>query len=356
MIPAVPNSGNKNCCMINSLHMLFQFHGENIPLSRFIPLTAYTFGFFYSNNGKLILGWPFGCPCLDAMTFISKQLGYDFEVIKGDIWKTVWEEVREWLDNGIPVLVGPLPIRIYSYNPRVPQTSWDSMCVICGYDRSKKIVFINDTFGLSYVPIQINDLELSWSEGKQLCPVLPEVPFFLVAKKKVMAYKESDLIKNMLKRASQQIEGRKISETLYTGIIAERKLANDIGSHFNTSNKRVLVAILSLLRNVTFFCGNQAKSDIACLLSDYTYKLPPEVDRKKILKLEEVYEEESSVYLEALGISGHLIGELQKDVKIVNASFFNILQEKMETLVNLEEKAKNLLQVIVEETSRIPKK
>ena len=113
MIPAVPNTGRHNSCHINCCHMALQFKGENIPFPKFVPLSAFTFGFLYVNDGKFILPAISGCPCRECMKFITEQLGYSYEIISGENLDSVMPKIKDCIDANQPLVAGPLPMELY---------------------------------------------------------------------------------------------------------------------------------------------------------------------------------------------------------------------------------------------------
>ena len=334
---SVPNTGNKECCMLKSLHMVLQYHGESLPLHRFIPMTAYPFGFLYSVTSRGVMPWPLGCPCLDAMTFITRQLGYDYEVITGD-WESVWERAKVFIEDKKPLVAGPLPIEMYRYNPKAPaRAQWDSFCVVCGY--SDETIFIHDTFGLSNVPLSYEEMKSAWEKGTQLCPILPKVPFLMAVNRKVGSYNEEEVTLNALKRALSLIRGERISESMYTGILGQRRLAEDVGSHFGIPWGNKLIGITSLLRNVTFFVGAGLRADIASFLHYYAGTATE--DRADILRLGDIYHRQSSLYLSALRASSFLLDSTSNEADI--AASFRDIQDRIEGVVAAEEEALDCL-------------
>lgn len=325
--------------------MLLQFHGVNIPLPRFIPLSTFTFGFQYSNDGKIIVAAPLGCPCQSCMAFITEQLGYSYEIIVGEELSDLWSKAKQYIDSDRPIVAGPLPMELYQqYNPQAPLTGYDSFCVVCGYDEENNTVFITDTFGLGYMPISMDSLESGWRKGKRLCPkaLIPQVPFLFVVKEKLRAYDELEVARNALKRACNLMKGQELSDSLSLGIIGEKKFARDLENQFHISDTNKLAIVIGLLRDLLFLIGSQAKGDIAYLLRDFAAKASSQGERSQTLSLAELYEAEQTIYMDALKTSSLTSKAIEAGSEF--APYFETLHKQMKEIVNLEEKALDILQ------------
>ena len=343
-IRGIPNTGPKNLCHMTCAHMVLQYHGENMLLCRFIPLSGFTFGSLYVNDGKFIYPWTCACPCLDAMCFMAEQLGYNYEVITGD-WDLAWSQVKAFIDQGKPIVAGPLPINFYAYNPRVdPTIAWDSFCVICGYD--KENVIIHDDFGLNYVSQSLEVLKTSWMEGAKICPVISRTPFFFVVKDKVRSYEELYVLQNSLKRIQELVRGKEFSESKWGGLIGEKRLAQDIKSLFGLPKTRKLAAVLTLIQNMFFHLGNTGRSDNASLFHYYADKVPEEGDKQKLLMLARIYEEEASLYLEGMYKTRSTIQKLNEEESGVESQARG-LSEVVNRIIKKDERAIETIQTML---------
>lgn len=344
LIFAVPNTGRHNSCHINSCHMIFQYLGENIPLPKFIPLSTFTFGFLYLNDGKFILPAVSGCPCRDCMAFITEQLGYTYDIVSGESLEAVFPKIKGYIDNHIPMVAGPLPMELYrQHNPQAPLTGLDSFCVINGYDEENKKLFLTDTFGLGYMPVDFESIASGWKAGKRLCPkeLIPDAPFLFVVKEKVKSYTELEVIGNALKHAYQLIKGRKISNSLLLGIEGQMQFCEDLKQGFNLPEDKLKV-ILSLIRDFVFLIGSQSRGDIAYFLRDYYNKISDMQRKKQILELAIIYEQEQFLYLDCLRISSLALKDAEEGREI--SSYFPIFHKTVNDVVHLEKEALTVLE------------
>jgi hypothetical protein len=229
-----------------------------------------------------------------------------------------------------------------SFNPRVPTVSvWDSFCLVCGYDEEN--LFIHDIYGLGYAPVSFNNFRSAWEEGKRLCPVIPpeKVPFFFVVKEKVRSYKEWEVFKNSLKRAQGLLQGEELSPSMQTGLIGERRFCHDVKDHFSVPKGKTLSTILRLLQNVTFFLGSQGKGDIACSIRYYAPMM--EDERERLLRMAQIYEEESLTYLRAVGKTRFIIENIDKEGFELEPHFYE-LYNLVTGIIKLDEEALETIQ------------
>ena len=342
LIQVLPNTGNHSCCHIKSLHMVLQFWGENIPLPKFVPLSTFHFGFLYINDGKSIVPSFSGCPCQECQSFLTEQLGYAYEILSGE-FEDVWPKIIEYVTDNKPILIGPLPMELYrQYNPQIPPAGLDTFGVVCGYDKDGSRLFLTDTFGLSYVPINREDLASGWEKGKRLCPpeLIPHVPYLLIVKERVKPYQELEVADNALKRACQLLKGRKISDSLYLGLEGQKKLCEDLKRGFNLEERK-LRAVTMLLRDFVFFAGAQSRGDFIYFLHDYSSKLPSFSKKDQILKLVGVYEQEHSLFLDCLKLPVLTLSGVEAGGEI--SPHLPTLHEKLSKMVELEEEALYIL-------------
>ncbi|MDY6973057.1 MAG: hypothetical protein SV775_12095 [Thermodesulfobacteriota bacterium] len=345
VIWAVPNTGRHNACHMNSCHMVLHFHGVNIPLPRFIPLSGFGFGFMYLNDGGRILPSASGCPCRDSMSFITEQLGYEYETLAAKDIDSLWLVIKEYIDNGLPLVAGPLPLDLYrQHNPQAPATGFDSFCVISGYDEDRSTVYLSDTFGLCYMQVSRDSLEQGWEVGKRLCPVeiIPSVPFLFVVKgRKKSGYDELEVSRNVLKRACEQVEGKALSDRVSTGLVGQKRFLRDLGNRFNLEERKLPV-VASVIRDFVCLIGAQSKFDIAYFLRDYASRI---VEAKgRISDLAVLFEREGALFLEALGhftLTSNIIqAGLESDC------YFSRLHEIFSQVVSLEENELRILKEI----------
>ena len=345
VIQAIPNTGRHNACHMNACHMVLHFHGVNIPLPRFIPLSTFGFGFMYLNDNGRILASASGCPCRGSMSFITEQLGYDYETPTAQDIKSPWLQIKEYIDSGLPMVAGPLPMDLYrQHNPQAPLTGLDSFCVICGYDDDRSTVYLTDTFGLCYMQVSRDSLEQGWEVGKRLCPVeiIPSVPFLFVVKgKKKSSYDELEVTRNALKRACEQMEGKALSDTVSTGLVGQKRFLNDLERRFNLEERKLPI-VASIIRDFACLIGAQSKYDIAYFLRDYASKLAESDGR--VSGLAGLFEQEGSLYLEALGEYSLNAKGIESGLEI--EPYFHKLYELMSRIISLEEEELGILQEI----------
>ena len=310
VIPGIPNTGRKLFCLVNSLHMLFQHQGENIPLHRLIPMTGVAFGFRYLNDGRFVHPVVMGCTCAAALAFTSRQLAYEWDIVADNDWKTAWGRIRESLIRNLPVAIGPIPYAILSYNPRAgEELRGDHFCVLCGFDEEKDTVWVNDPDGFSYAPLSLSALGSVWQSPQHLCPVLPQAPLAMMVTVKAQPEHPGESLKAVLGRACRLMRGEIVYDPLeatapprfiFTGIPGEEKLAADIRSRFDGADSRRLTQITRRMQEVTFLQGTQAKADIAHYLLNWAHRILGKGENELLLDISKLYERESSLYLEAL--------------------------------------------------------
>jgi len=343
LISAVPNTGRHNSCHINCCHMALQFRGENIALPEFIPLSTFTFGFLYVNDGKFVLPAISGCPCRDCMEFITEQLGYSYEIINGDSLDSVMPGLKECIDANQPVVAGPLPMELYrEFNPQAPVTGLDSFCIITGYDDEAQKLFLTDTFGLGYMPVGFEKLASGWEAGKRLCPkdIIPNVPFLFVVKEKVRDYDELAVMENSLKRAYQLGKGKEISESISLGLVGQKKFLEDLKSGLGLGKEKLGLG-LTMIREFIGLIGAQSRGDIVYFLHDYARKLSEKTRRAQVLKLADLYEKERFVFIEILKATSIALEDLEAGRKV--EPHFSVVHDKVKRIVDLEEQSLALL-------------
>lgn len=354
-IPNVPNTGRKTFCLINCLHMLFEFQGENIPLHRLIPMTGLAFGFRYFNDGRFVHPVVMGCTCASALSFASDQLGYGFDLITDKDWDTAWGQIKQSLSNNLPVAVGPIPYAILGYNPKAgEELRGDHFCVLCGFDEEEDLVWVNDPDGFSYAPLALSAIQKVWQHPRPPCPIMPQVPLALMLKSK-SRHAQGESLKGTLERACRVMKGEILYEPLegadpphftFIGIPGEKKLAADVRSRFEGADDKNLAQISRRMQEVTFLQGTQAKSDTAFFLRNWTNRPPGEENKKELSRIAEYYDNESALHLEAVKTC-YLVTRAVAE----NNDFDDLwdrLSEILEEIVSLEERALDAIEQVKE--------
>jgi hypothetical protein len=335
--------------------MLFQHHGENIPLHRLIPMTGVAFGFRYFNDGRFVHPVIVGCTCAAALAFASEQLGFGYDIVADKDWETAWGRMKESLVKNAPVAIGPIPYGILGYNPKAgEELRGDHFCVLCGFDEEKDIVWVNDPDGFSYAPLSLSALGSVWQSPQHLCPVLPQAPLAMIVTGKVQLERVGESLKVILGRACRLMKGEIVYGTLdamvppqfiLMGIPGEERLAADIGSRFSGADSRRLSQIIRRMQEVTFLQGTQAKADIACYLRDWTNKFPGKGGNQLLMDTSRLYERESSLHLEALKACSAINKAMATNM--ATDELWNDLTEIMSEIVSIERNALVLLEALV---------
>ena len=91
-----------------------------------------------------------------------------------------------------------------------------------------------------------------------------------------------------------------------------------------------------------FLIGSQAKGDIAYLLRDYAAKTSNQKESSRTLSLAELYEGEQTIYMDALKTSSLTLKALEAESESI--PYFDTLHKQMKEIINLEDKALDILQ------------
>lgn len=343
IVPAVPNTGRHNSCHINSCHMILQYRGENVPLPKFIPMSSFTFGFLYVNNGKFVLPAVSGCPCRDCMSFVVEQLGYDSAVFSDEDPGAVFKKVKEIIDSGNPLVAGPLPMDLYQKNnPQAPSTGLDSFCVVCGYDEDEGLIFLTDTFGLGYMPVPIEEFEAGWKKGKRLCPneLIAETPFLFEVGEKRSNWDEQTVVRNTLCRAYELGKGKTLSGSVSLGIEGLRRFSEDLDRGFGLDSEKH-PAIITTIRDFTFLIGAQSRGDIVYFLNEFAANLPDNYEKGQVLRLMGVYKEELTLFMDGLRVCSEAL-DGQKEGQ--TDSLFSSIKRQVGGVIGIEEEALGILE------------
>lgn len=341
-LPAVPNNGHRFGCMFYSCQLLLEYLDTPIPIQRFISLTGTSFGFVYHNNGKFVMALPYGCPCQEGMKFICSHMGYQPLVFDHDDWETAWSLARETLACGIPLVAGPLPMRLFNFNPRFEgDLLWDHFCLVTGYQDNQ--IIVNEMFGFSGVSIPMKDFEKTWAEKGVLCPreYISKTPFFFGVQpgKKDAGLSEKEIMPFVFRRGMSLMEGKQLGSSNWKGLRAIERLIEDLRAGFRSASPRKLVAILRQLCLITFTIGHQAKYDLAVLLERND---PGRVPAWK--QLADIYMQESKLYFEAIGICRQGIGEATKERNVEN--YLDAVALQMGEILKLEKDAYDCLALL----------
>jgi len=286
-----------------------------------------------------------GCTCAAALSFISEQLGYGYEIVADKDWDTAWGRMKKSMTENLPVTVGPIPYTILDYNPRAgEELRGDHFCVLCGFDEEEDTVWVNDPDGFSYAPLSLTALRLVWQNPQAQCPILPQAPLGLIVKGKTKHEPGTKSLGAILKRAYRLMRGDIMCEPLetagppqfiFTGVPGERKLATDISNRFDGADSRRLAQTARRMQEVTFLQGTQAKADIAYFLRNWAERLSSKEIRKQLGEISEYYDTESTLYLEAVKVCSQVTKSIASNTAIDEP--WNSLAQIIEEIVSIEE-------------------
>jgi len=301
IVPDIPYvyQGSAPSCPETTLRMVFAFRGLKFSSSYLRNLSGFDYGFTYFKGNHFAVAcaespmgpWP-------HMAYAAGKLGCAVTLIQGKPWDESWSLMRSTLDKNVPIYM-PLLNMQYLWKTAFPVPH---IVLLCGYDEEKGVVMIHDPAlgefgeGIQYLPTQYaprielqegelhegksgNYAEFKLEDFKKACDLAgtPWQDFWKNGFATISPGSDRPAIPwaEVIERNGKitlglmgQVVGADVGPENTYGPAGLQELASDVETGFGLPDKpKAVVAILGLLRGMTFHVGADCKKDGQAFLS-----------------------------------------------------------------------------------------